>query len=137
MRAFISAATLTFFLATPALAQTTAEDVGPNAARDFWCAAAFGTFAYVLETRGDPDGAKQAKANMEALFKGITLQMQAKSMQKEDFDSLVKFYTAAAMDPFVEAAFSHDDCDNAVIDLLAANPPAPVEDAPAEDAPAQ
>jgi hypothetical protein len=117
--------TLAFVAMTiPALAQTKVEDIGPNADRDFWCAAAFGVLVYTLSQSGDTAASESANTNMTALFTGIALAMQAKSQPKEDYDALVQQYTAAVMDPFARGAksYSREECDAAAAEAVAAMP---------------
>jgi hypothetical protein len=119
---FVAVAALT----APALAEVSVADIGPNADRDFWCAAAFGVLVYTLQQQGDAPAAESASANMTALFTGIATSMKDKGMAKEDYDALVASYTNAVMDPFAKAekAFSRDDCDAAAADAVKAMPAA-------------
>jgi hypothetical protein len=117
--------TLAFVALTiPALAQTKVEDIGPNADRDFWCAAAFGVLVYTLDQQGQAEASATANTNMTALFTGIALAMQAKTQPKEDYDALVAQYTAAVMDPFARGAksYSREECDAAAADAVKAMP---------------
>jgi hypothetical protein len=136
MRAIVLAALAVSLTAPLAYAQeaapapaapANASDIGPNADRDFWCAAAYGMLSYSLKQTGDDAGADTASANMQTLFQGLVVQMQGKGLQKEQFDTLVSQYTAVTMNPFAETSFTREQCDGAVTEAKAAMPVAPAE----------
>lgn len=122
-RMVLSAVAATAFV-TPALAQVNVADIGPNADRDFWCAAAFGVLVYTLQQSGDASGAESASTNMTALFTVLATAMKDKGMAKEEYDALVANYTSAVMDPFAKAdkSYAREECNAAAADAVKAVP---------------
>lgn len=132
MRATALAAVAALFAASPALAQVTPADISPTAERDFWCAAAFGMLSYTLKTTGDQTGSDEADTSMQTLFAGIAIDMQAKGMDRGDYDALVTEYTAKAMNPFSERAYEREECDAAVVEARTTHPMPPDVAPPAD-----
>jgi predicted lipoprotein with Yx(FWY)xxD motif len=101
-------------LSAPALAQVDLARIGPNADRDFWCAAAFGVLVFTL--KDDRDASSAANENSARIFTGLITTMRSNGLAKEDFDALVASYTNAAMDPFTAPAYTREECDAALAD---------------------
>jgi hypothetical protein len=129
----LALATLVAF-ATPTLAQTKVEDIGPNADRDFWCGAAFGVLVYTSTQAGDTPGSETASTNMTALFTSVATAMQSQGLPREDYDTLVTQYTIAVMDPFARSqkSYTREECDAAAAEAVAAMPAPPATPAPAQ-----
>ena len=97
------AAALSFvLLAFPALAQEAVDpaDIGPNAARDFWCASAFGVASANAAEAGDGVGSISLRESMTTLFQRLLLEMQAGGYSREQYDALAADYLRRVLDPF-------------------------------------
>src|SRR5688572_17417849 len=101
LRAFAVAAGL-LLLASPTLAQDAVDpaDVGPNAARDFWCASAFGVASANAADSGDGVASISLRDSMTTLFQRLLLEMQAGGFSREQYDILVADYLRKVLDPF-------------------------------------
>jgi hypothetical protein len=110
-------------LAFPASAQeaVSATDVGPNAARDFWCASAFGVASANAAEAGDGIDSISLRESMATLFQRLLLEMQAGGYSREQYDVLAADYLRRVLDPFRDAAggFSRAECENAVTEATA------------------
>ena len=115
LRAFAVAGLL--LLALPALAQDAVDpaDVGPNAARDFWCASAFGVASANAADRGDGVGSISLRDSMTTLFQRLLLEMQAGGFSREQYDALAADYLGRVLDPSRSeaAGFSLAECETA------------------------
>ena len=117
LRAVVLAASL-LLLAFPASAQdaVTAADVGPTAARDFWCASAFGVASANAAEAGDGIESISLRESMATLFQRLLLEMQAGGYSREQYDVLAADYLRRVLDPFrsAENGFTRAECENAV-----------------------
>jgi hypothetical protein len=110
-------------LAFPASAQeaVSAADVGPNAARDFWCASAFGVASANAAESGDGIESISLRESMATLFQRLLLEMQAGGYSREQYDVLASDYLRRVLDPFRDAedGFSRAQCEDAVTEATA------------------
>lgn len=122
IRAFAAAVGL-LLLALPAQAQDAVDPatVGPNAARDFWCAAAFGVASANAADSGDGVGSLSLRDSMTTLFQRLLLEMQAGGFSREQYDALTADYLGRVLDPFrsVEDGFPRAECETAVTEATA------------------
>jgi hypothetical protein len=123
MRHAIAAALSLVLLAFPATAQDAVDpaDIGPNVARDFWCASAFGVASANAAEAGDGVGSISLRESMTTLFQRLLLEMQAGGYSREQYDDLAADSLRRVLDPFRSASdgFTRDACENAVTEATA------------------
>ena len=133
LRAIAIAASLAL-LAFPAGAQDAVDPaaIGPNAARDFWCASAFGVASANAAESGDGVGSISLRESMTVLFQRLLLETQAGGFSRDQYDALAADYLGRVLDPFrsAEDGFSRAECESAVTEATAF-----LEEIPALEAP--
>ena len=123
LRAIVIAASLILF-AHPVVAQDDVADpadIGPTAARDFWCASAFGVAAANAAEFGDGVGSITLRDSMTVLFQRLLLEMQAGGFSREQYDALAADVLADVLDPFrtPEDTFTRAECETAAAEATA------------------
>jgi len=128
----IAVAFFAVLLALPAAGQEPLPDpaeIGPTAARDFWCASAFGIASANAAEYGDGVASISLREAMASLFQRLLLEMQAGGFAREQYDALAADALRRVLDPFRDPAggFPREECENAVTEATAflAEVPAP------------